>query len=344
MRLIFFITSILMFISCEEKEPQLDVLQGSAFGTTYTIQYFSSTAGDGNLESLTIEKGIDSVIHAVNKSVSTYMPNSDISKINRGDKTVVVDDIFKEVFRISETVHTNSHGYFDPTIGVLRNAYGFGDVKAIEKIDKAVLDSLMQFVGFKKVAISGDGTVMKERPEIYFDFNAVAKGYGIDCIGRYLELQGVSDYLIELGGEILAQGTNSAKGKLWVVGIENVDSSLENREYATTIKLQDKGMASSGNYRKFRIDSVSGKKYVHTLNPLTGSAEQSDVTSATVVASSCGVADAYATALMALGLEKSKDLLKVTAGIDAYLTYTDSFNVQQVFMTEGFTKLLTANN
>mgnify|MGYP000937060878 CR=1 FL=1 len=109
------------------------------------------------------------MIHAVNKSVSTYMPNSDISKINRGDKTVVVDDIFKEVFRISETVYTNSHGYFDPTIGVLRNAYGFGDVKAIEKIDKEVLDSLMQFVGFKKVAISGDGTVMKERPEIYFD-------------------------------------------------------------------------------------------------------------------------------------------------------------------------------
>lgn len=340
MKLIYFISAIVLFISCEKKEAQLSVLQGNAFGTTYTIQYFSSVVRDANSEYFRIEKGVDSVIHAVNKSVSTYMPNSDISKINRGDKTVVVDDIFKEVFRISETVHTNSHGYFDPTIGVLTNAYGFGDVKAIEKINKAVLDSLMQFVGFKKVAISGDGTVMKERPEIYIDFNAVAKGYGIDCIGRYLELQGVSDYLIELGGEILSKGTNSAKGKLWVVGIENVDSSLENREYATTIKLQDKGMASSGNYRKFRVDSLSGKKYVHTLNPLTGSAEQSDVTSATVVASSCGVADAYATALMALGLEKSKELLRVTAGIEAYLTYSDSLNVQQVFITEGFKDLL----
>jgi thiamine biosynthesis lipoprotein len=340
MRLIYFIAAIILFISCKEKEPQLDVLQGSAFGTTYTIQYFSSAARDTNSENFTIEKGVDSVIHAVNKSVSTYMPNSDISKINRGDKTVVVDDIFKEVFRISETVHTNSHGYFDPTIGVLRNAYGFGDVKPIKNIDDKVLDSLMQFVGFKKVAISGDGTVKKERPEIYFDFNAVAKGYGIDCIGRYLESQGASDYLIELGGEILSKGTNRVKEKSWVVGIENVDSSLENREYATTIKLQDKGMASSGNYRKFRMDSLSGKKYVHTLNPLTGSAEQSDVTSATVVASSCGVADAYATALMALGLEKSKDLLKVTAGIEAYLTYNDSLHVQQVFMTEGFKNLL----
>lgn len=340
MKLIYFISGIVLFISCEEKESQLNVLQGNAFGTTFTIQYYASADKDANSENFIIEKGVDSVVHAVNKSVSTYMPKSDISKINRGDRTVVVDDIFKEVFRISETVYAKSHGYFDPTIGVLRNAYGFGDVKPIESINGAVLDSLMQFVGFDKVAISGDGTVMKERPEIYFDFNAVAKGYGIDCIGRYLESRGVSDYLIELGGEILSKGTNSAKGKLWVVGIENVDSSLENREYATTIRLQDKGMASSGNYRKYRIDSLSGKKYVHTLNPLTGSAEQSDVTSATVVASTCGVADAYATAFMALGLEKSKDLLKVKAGIEAYLTYNDSLNVQQVFMTEGFTSLL----
>jgi thiamine biosynthesis lipoprotein len=340
MKLIYFISALVLFISCEKKEAQKGVLQGNAFGTSYTIQYYASTARNANSESIILEKGIDSVIHAVNKSVSTYMPKSDISRINGGDKTVVVDAIFNEVFRISETVYTNSHGYFDPTIGVLRNAYGFGDVKPMERIDAAVLDSLMQFVGFNKVTISGDGIVMKERPEIYFDFNAVAKGYGIDCIGRYLESRDVSDYLIELGGEILSKGMNSAKGKLWVVGIENVDSSIENREYAATIKLQDKGMASSGNYRKFRIDSLSGKKYVHTINPLTGSAEQSDVTSATVVASSCGVADAYATALMALGLEKSKDLLKVTAGIEAYLTYNDSLNVQQVFMTEGFRNLL----
>ena len=176
---------------------------------------------------------------------------------------------------------------------------------------------------------------MKERPEIYFDFNAVAKGYGIDCIGRYLELQGVSDYLIELGGEILTKGTNSAKGNLWVVGIENVDSSLEHRDYATTIKLQDKGMASSGNYRKFRIDSLTGKKYVHTLNPITGSASKSDITSATVLASTCALADAYATAFMALGLENSKVILKNIDKIDVYFTYNDQNNEEQVFVTEG---------
>ena len=333
MQRMFFLIAILLLISCEENEPQFKILRGEAFGTTYSIQYYSSA-------SFSAERGIDSVIHAVNKSVSTYMPNSDISKINRGDSTLVVDAIFKDVFNISETVFTNSLGYFDPTIGVLRNAYGFGDVRPLHTIDKKAVDSLMQFVGFRKVFISKENRVVKEKPEIYFDFNAVAKGYGIDCIGRYLELQGVSNYLIELGGELLAKGTNRNKNKLWVVGIESVGSNMEDRAFSKAISLTDKGMASSGNYRKFRTDSISGKKYVHTINPLTGSAEQSDVTSATVVAASCGLADAYATAFMALGLEKSRELLSVTEGVEAYLTHNDSLNVQQVFMTDGFANLL----
>jgi thiamine biosynthesis lipoprotein len=99
-------------------------------------------------------------------------------------------------------------------------------------------------------------------------------------------------------------------------------------------------MASSGNYRKFRIDSLTGKKYVHTLNPLTGSAEMSDVTSSTVIAPTCGVADAYATSFMALGLEKSKELLKSLPNVEAYLTYTDSLNQHRVFVTDGFKKLM----
>lgn len=325
---------LLLFVSCNEKEaPVAKVLQGNAFGTTYTIQFY------GEHEN-TIEKGIDSVIHAVNKSVSTYMPNSDISKINRGDTTVVVDDIFKEVFRISETVHKNSKGYFDPTVGVLRNAYGFGDTKPLQHIDQKTLDSLMQFVGFDKVKLLANGKVVKEHPEIYFDFNAVAKGYGIDCLGRYLEGEGITNYIIELGGELLAKGMNISKQQPWVVGIESVNSNLNDRSYDVTLKLENMGMASSGNYRKFRIDSLTGKKYVHTLNPLTGSAEQSNVTSATVVANSCAEADAYATAFMALGLNRSKLLLKETSGIYAYLTYTNKDNNPQVFMTGNFRKLL----
>ncbi len=333
MKLIYTFLALILLASCTSNKPVKRVVQGNAFGTTYTIQFFTS-------EELNIEKGVDSIIHVVNKSVSTYMQNSDISRINRGDSTVVVDAIFKEVFRISETVYTNSHGYFDPTIGVLRNAYGFGDVKPIKVIDTSTLDSLMKFVGFEKVFISKDNKVVKEYPEIYFDFNAVGKGYGIDCLGRYLEGKGVENYIIELGGEVLARGRNLSKEKWWTAGVESVRSQLEDRSATEVIQLKNRAMAGSGNYRKFRVDSLTGKKYVHTLNPLTGSAEQSDVTSATVIANTCGEADAYATALMALGLKKSIEMLKATDAVEAYLTYTDSLNMEQVYITEGFKKQL----
>src|SRR5690606_3538746 len=144
------------------------------------------------------------------------------------------------------------------------------------------------------------------------------------------------DYLIELGGEILAKGENINKNQLWTVGIESPDSDLEDRSYEAAVKLKNVGMAASGNYRKFRIDSISGKKYVHTLNPLTGSAEMSDVTSATVIAPTCGEADAYATAFMSLGFQKSKELLMELPEVEAYLTYTDSLSHENVFITDGF--------
>ena len=333
MKKLIFLPVLLLFLFCDKKEPKPIFLQGDAFGTTYNIQFYS----ENNLD---FKKGLDSVINAVNHSVSTYIPESDISKVNRGDSTLVVDSIFKEVFEISKEVNKKTNGYFDPTVGVLRNAYGFGDVKPLKEINSTTLDSLMKFVGFHKVKINNDGTVSKEYPQIYFDFNAVAKGFGIDCLGRYLESKNIKNYLIELGGEILTKGENLDKNQEWVVGIEAVNSELEDRSFEATVKLKNVGMASSGNYRKFRIDSLTGKKYVHTLNPLTGSAEMSDVTSSTVIAPTCGVADAYATSFMALGLEKSKELLKTLPNIEAYLTFTDSLNQHQVFVTEGFKKLM----
>lgn len=328
---LFFLACIVLFFGCEDTSEKIIILHGNAFGTTYSIQYYSQNEFDA-------EKGIDSVFFAVNKSVSTYLPNSDISKINQGDSTIVVDAIFSDVFLLSEKIHKQSQGFFDPTVGVLRNSYGFGDTKPLQKMDSITLDSLMQFVGFSKVKLLEDGTIQKEFSEIYFDFNAVAKGYGIDCLGRYLESQGVTNYLIELGGELLSKGQNLEKQKPWVVGIETINSALENRSYSHTVALQNVGMASSGNYRKFRIDSLTGKKYVHTINPLTGEAEENDVTSATVIAPTCAEADAYATAFMAMGLEKSKILLSELEYVEAYLTYIDTNHLPQVFVTEGFQK------
>ncbi len=329
MRLGLIVCIVWVLFSCETETPNKLITKGEAFGTTYTIVSYSD-------KDTSLKKGIDSVINQVNRSVSTYIPTSDISKINKGDSTLVVDEIFKDNFKLSESVYLKTEGYFDPTVGVLRNAYGFGDEKPLEKINKNTLDSLLQFVGFHKVKITNEGTVKKMYPEIYFDFNAVAKGYGIDKIGDYLFSEGISNYLIELGGEILARGINLEKNKPWTVGIENVDSQLSNRQYSSIVTLKNEAMAASGNYRKFRVDSITGKKYVHTLNPITGSAEKSDVTSATVIAATCALADAYATSFMALGLDKSKLVLQELDGIEAYLTYNDSQNNEHVFVTSGF--------
>ena len=322
---IWFLFLILM-ISCEKERPYKSFFQGQAFGTTFSIQVYS-------INEIEFEKGIDSVLSKVNNSVSTYIPESDISKINNGNTAIIVDDVFIDNFNISAEVYEKTGGFFDPTIGVLRNAYGFGDANSIEEIDSLALDSMMKFVGFNKVKLTSENKIEKLYPEIYIDFNAVAKGYGIDLIGSYLDSKGVNNYLIELGGEILAKGKNVEKNKSWLVGIENVN--LNDKSFSSIIALEDIAMATSGNYRKFRIDSLTGKKYVHTLNPITGSASKSDITSATVLASTCALADAYATAFMALGLENSKVILKNIDKIDVYFTYNDQNNEEQVFVTEG---------
>ena len=323
--IIWFLFLILM-VSCKNERPQKSFFQGQAFGTTFSIQVYS-------INEIDFEKGIDSVLSKVNNSVSTYIPESDISKINNGNTAIIVDDIFIDNFNISTEVYEITGGFFDPTIGVLRNAYGFGDTNPIQEIDSLALDSMMKFVGFNKVKLTSENKIEKLYPEIYIDFNAVAKGYGIDLIGSYLDSKGVGNYLIELGGEILAKGKNVEKNKSWLVGIENVN--LNDKSFSSIIALEDIAMATSGNYRKFRIDSLTGKKYVHTLNPITGSAAKSDITSATVLAPTCALADAYATAFMALGLEKSKAILKNINEIDVYFTYNDQNNEEQVFATEG---------
>lgn len=332
MKYYFLVLTALVLCACSPKQAPKQSLQGSAFGTTYGIQYFGQEVNG-------LQSQIDSVIDGVNGSMSTYIPDSDISRINQGDSLLQVDAMFKEVYRISETVHDQSKGYFDPTIGVLRNAYGFGTERPLEVIDSLTIDSLMQYVGFDKVSMDDQNRILKTHPNIYFDFNAVAKGYGIDRIALLLDSHDIQNYLIELGGELVGKGINTEKDKPWVVGIEAIDSPLGNRAYQATVALTDAAMASSGNYRKYRVDSLTGQRFVHTINPLTGDAQASNLTSATVIAPSCAWADAYATTFMAMGLQGSIELLEDLDGVEAYLTYTQGPE-DKVFVSPGFELLL----
>jgi len=323
----FFFISL---VSCKPEFPDHITIRGQAFGTTYAVQYF----GEGK-NSKNIQKGIDSVVYAVNKSMSTYLPNSDISRINKGDSTVVIDDMFLEVFALSRKLNKSTSGYFDPTVGVLRNAYGFGSDKPLQHIDQKKLDSLMQYVGWDKVSLRKNRTIQKEHPEIYFDFNAIAKGYGIDRIAVFLEEHNHKNFLIELGGEIRAQGANLNSGNSWRVGVESVNSALNNRTAIAAVSLKNRSMAGSGNYRKNRVDERTGKKYVHTINPLTGTAQEIDILSANVIAPTCAEADAWATAFMAMGVEKSREVLAAHPELDAYLSWDGG-----TYTTKGFEDLM----
>ncbi len=295
-------------------------LEGNALGTTFHISYHDALKRN-------FSKQIDSLLHRINKSLSTYIPTSDISKINQGDTTVVVDAYFEEVFKKSAVIYNATDGIFDPTIGTLVNAWGFGPQKTMASLDKKQIDSLLQYVGFDKVRLENH-RIIKSNPNIYLDFNAIAKGYAIDIIGRYFESQNVTEYLVEIGGEIRARGD-----KDWIIAIEhpNFDGS---QSFQVTVSLQNESIATSGSYRKFKLNK-EGQKFIHIINPKTGYAAMSNLLSASVIApSDCADVDGYATAFMALGLEKTKAFLNTHKNFKVFLIYSED-NQIKTFKTEN---------
>jgi len=302
----------ILFFACETPPSSLQVHQGRALGTSYTIQYKGKTN-----QYAQYQKSIDSLFQVINQSLSTYWPDSDISKINSGDSLVVVDSHFEKVFRKATTVWKNTNGFFDPTVGNLVNAYGFGPQKPIDRIRVAQLDSLRKLTGWDKVSLTKNGTIRKDNPDIYIDFNAIAKGYTVDVIANYLSKKGQQNYLVEIGGEVVAKGISPKFQRAWTVAIDDPQQGAE-RRFRTTLSLVDEALATSGNYRKYRIDSLTGEKYVHSLNPHTGLPVKSSILSASVRAADCMTADAYATALMVLPLEKGQELIASATNLEAY--------------------------
>ena len=324
MKNILFIISITL-ISCLEKPNELKILQGNAIGTTYTMRYLDNR--DQNFESR-----IDQIINEINASTSTYLPNSIISRINKGDSTVHIDAHFEAVFKKSEKIFKETDGEFDPTVGILVNAWGFGPEGGPGNLDSLKIKELLKFVGFDKVRIV-NGKVRKLYPDIYFDFNAIGKGYLVDMVGELFEKSNITNYMVEIGGEIRARGINQ-KGDFWRIAIENpnIDGT---RSFATTIQLKNESIATSGNYRKYRI-SAEGRKYVHTINTKTGYATESNLLSASVISESdCADVDGYATALMVMGAEKSIHFLKGHPELRAFLIYTDSVGAMKTFQSDN---------
>ncbi len=331
-RLKFITLFLLLFIvfSCKNKSNKEEIyeytkLEGVAFGTTFHITYDASDD---------YTRQIDSLFHLMNRSLSTYIPNSDISKINSGDTTIVIDDYFKEVFEKSKKIYKETQGVFDPTIGVLVNAWNFGPEESNTTPDSRAIMNLLDFVGFDKVQLR-NRKISKENDSIYFDFNAIAKGYAVDIAGRFLESQHIENYLVEIGGEIRARGNNAAK-TLWRTGIEepNFDGT---RSIGKIIELENQSMATSGSYRKFKVDTITGEKYVHIINPKTGYPTQSKLLSVSIVSElDCADSDGYATALMAMSLETAIKFLEEHRYLKGYLIYLTKEGELETYMTKNF--------
>ena len=317
--------------SCKTEPLVLQQYAGGALGTSYSILCYGVT-------DLDVQSQIDSVFSVVNQSMSTYIPSSDISRINEGDTILEVDAMFREVFELSQRVHSETDGYFDPTVGVLVDAWGFGP-GALQVLDSVKVDSLLHFVGLENVTLEADNRIRKAKQGIRLDFNAIAKGYAIDRLAAMLDDEGMSDYLVEVGGEVVTKGIHRQKEKEWTVGID--DPQVEfGRRIKLAIRVKDRAMASSGNYRKFRIDSITGEKFVHTIDPKSGFTKNSNVLSATVLAKSCAEADAYATSFMAMPLSASLEMIRQGEDLDVYLIYLNSEGTLEEFRTAGFDSLV----
>jgi apbE family lipoprotein len=245
------------------------------------------------------------------------------------------------VFEASQQIWQESEGLFDPTVGVLVNAWGFGKQKISEAdlpTDKKI-DSLRKYVGFDKVALTEKNLIKKRYTEILFDFNAIAQGYTSDVVANYLSARGIKNYIVEIAGEMYLKGKNTVEDKSWTIGVENPLKPLDDRDLVATIQFTNQGLATSGNYRKVWTDS-NGRKYVHSINPLTGRATQSDVLSATVVAPSTMLADGYATMFMVMGLAKSKAFLEKHPDLAVLLVYSDDKHQEATYKTKSFEKLI----
>jgi len=317
---------LILFASCSNK-IHYNNLTGFTFGTYYDIKFFSETK---NFD----ESDLDSIFLKFNSSLSTYISSSIISKINSNDE-YFVDDLFIDVYNKSKGIYELTEGYFDPTIGLLLEYYGFGPPNNFD-FKKYSFSEILSSVGFDKTRLSSN-VIIKDNKLTKLDFNAIAKGYAVDIIASVMDKKNIDDYLIDIGGEIRSKGMNINKNEFWRVAINNPDLNSEDKYYRI-LNLNNLSIATSGNYRNYKIDSITNKKYVHVINPITGKSEQGNILSVSVLSKSCFKADAYATAMMLGDIEYAIDLSDRVGDIESFIIYVDSNNNITNYSSDGFKK------
>jgi len=304
-------------------------LSGPTMGTTYNITYLDDQDRD-------LKPSIDSLLEVFNQSLSTYIPDSELSKFNSGDTLDYNLPYLYPVLEASKEIYENTNGAFDPTVGPLVNIWGFGP-GGPELKDSVDINLLLKTVGFTKIEFDKK-QVRKKVPGIYLDFSAIAKGYGSDVVANFLSDKGIQNYLVEIGGELVAKGVNE-KGELWKVGINRPEESANASDLMGIVALQDRAMATSGNYRNFYMrDSL---RISHTIDPATGYPVNHSLLSATVVAKDCMTADAYATAMMVMGKDEAIALDQKLDEIEVFLIFDDGTGNFKTFSSDSLKPYLS---
>ncbi len=298
--------SILLLNSCNK--VQIYNFQGSSLGTYYSITYIGA-------ENPQLQSSVDSILADISHQFSIFDTNSIIYRINKGDSLPLTDDM-KFVFEVSQKVSSITDGAFDITVAPIVNLWGFGKEKRTN-VEQWEIDSVMQFVGFHKIKLQ-NSYVIKNDPRIQLNFNAIAKGFAVDKVAQFIASQGYANCIVDIGGEVVALGTKD--GQQWQVGIQTptneADGAIDS-QYAFPMK--NKAVATSGNYRNYL--EKDGKRYSHIISPKTGNPEKSTLLSVSVIAKDCVTADAYATAFMVLGMEKSLEIVKNNPSLAVYFIF-----------------------
>jgi thiamine biosynthesis lipoprotein len=323
--LILFIGIVGVWLYRKNQVPESIKVEGKTMGTTYHITYFDKENRD-------FKKPIDSLLAVVNKSINNYDSTSEVSRFNRSKSGIIIDlPYFFPPVEKSREVFEASNGAFDPTVMPLVNAWGFGSGEQINP-DSAQVDSIKSFVGFSKIRFTRD-SVTKSNPNIQLDFGGIGQGYGADVITDFLKSKGVTNMLVELGGEGMAVGKNLMTGKPWQIGILDPNSTYENQFFKAYVSLTDKSFTTSGNY--FNYHEIDGKKYSHTIDPETGFPARRAILSASIFTTDCITADAWGTACMSMGHEKAIELVKKHPELDVLLMYSNPEGKIETFITEG---------
>jgi thiamine biosynthesis lipoprotein len=332
MKKIFILLFTSVLVSCNTStEKKLVENSGYAQGSTYQIKYLVKGEKD-------FGQDINTIFQDIDMSMSTYIETSHISEVNKGGVWVEVDKHFLDVLNRSIEIAEETNSAFDPTVGPLVRIWGFNFEEIRQDVTEEMITEAKNTTGYQQMEIDGSRVRLPEGFSL--DFNAIAQGYTVDVIAEMLEDEGITDYMVEVGGEVRTKGKNPG-GNTWTIGVDKPQEEIDNTErFQFIIALDNSGLATSGNYRKFWVDEESGIKYSHTIDPVTGRPAKNRLLSASIISPSTMDADAYATACMVMGLEECKAFLEKKSDLEGYLVFTDDNGDWATYVTAGFQQMV----